>query len=300
MAKKATNNPSGEMPESANAVPPAKSAELAMPYPTPAPPRKAVTVRTLQQAKQEGRKITMLTAYDAMMAAWLDGAGVDCILVGDTLGMVVQGGRDTLGVTIGEMIYHGRIVAQAVQHAMVVVDLPFPVGGLGVKHTVTAAAKIMKKTGCAAVKMEGGSSQADSIAAMVDAGIPTIAHIGLRPQSIHAMGGFVVQRNREQLIQDAVAAQEAGAFAVLIECVPAKIAAMITRDLHVPTIGIGAGSGCDGQVLVTQDLLGYSPGRIGRFVRTYADFHSAANNAIRQFCDDVRGGQFPGEAESFQ
>ena len=242
----------------------------------------------------------MLTAYDCMMAAWLDAAGIDCVLVGDSLGMVIQGNKTTIGVSVREMIYHGKIVAAAVQHAMVIVDLPFPVGQLGIKDTVRTAAKIMKKTGCTAVKMEGGAAQADSITALVDAGIPTMAHIGLRPQSVHALGGFRVQRDREQLMQDAISAQEAGAFSVLIECVPAKLAAQITRDLRIPTIGIGAGSSCDGQVLVTQDLLNFSGEKMSKFVRPYADVHSIAKEAIASYIQDVQSVAFPAEQESFE
>lgn len=259
-----------------------------------------VTVRTLQQAKISKQKIAMVTAYDYTMACWADEAGIDCILVGDTLGMVVQGNSTTLGVTVNQMIYHGRMVARASRRAMVIVDLPFPVGQLGTHHTVRVAAKIMKSTGCTAVKMEGNASQAGSIAALVDAGIPTIAHIGLRPQSVHAMGGFVVQRNREELMQDAFAAQESGAFAILIEGVPERLATEITSDLSVPTIGIGAGNGCDGQVLVTQDLLGYTSNTIGKFVRRYADFHTTAINAMKAYRDDVKSGDFPSEKESFE
>ncbi len=183
---------------------------------------------------------------------------------------------------------------------MTIVDLPFPVGQLGLRHTVRTAARIMKRTGCTAVKMEGGAAQADSIAALVDAGIPTMAHIGLRPQSVHAMGGFRVQRDKDQLMQDAIAAQEAGAFAVLVECVPAKFASAITRDLRVPTIGIGAGKGCDGQVLVTQDMLGFNATAIGKFVRRYADMNSVAIDAIRNYCSEVTEGTFPSDAESFE
>lgn len=267
-------------------------------YPEPAP--RVITVRSLQQAKEKKQKISMLTAYDCIMARWLDEAGVDCILVGDSLGMVVQGRPTTLSVTVNQMIYHGRIVVNAVNRAMVIVDLPFPVGQLGIRNTVRTAARIMKRTGCTAVKMEGGAAQADSIAALVDAGIPTMAHIGLRPQSVHALGGFRVQRDKDQLMQDAISAQEAGAFAVLVECVPAKLAAAITRDLRVPTIGIGAGKGCDGQVLVTHDMLGYNDKSIGKFVRRYADFNGLAKQAIAQYHQDVVDGNFPGDEESFE
>jgi 3-methyl-2-oxobutanoate hydroxymethyltransferase len=268
--------------------------------PTPHEGARHVNVRTLQQAKEKKQKISILTAYDYWMAKWLDEAGVDCILVGDSLGMVVQGKPTTLSVTVNQMIYHGRIVVSATSRAMVIVDLPFPVGQLGIRHTVRTAARIMKRTGCTAVKMEGGAAQADSIAALVDAGIPTMAHIGLRPQSVHALGGFRIQRDKDQLYNDAIAAQEAGAFAVLIECVPSKFAAAITRDLHVPTIGIGAGKECDGQVLVTHDMLGFTNRPIGKFVRKYADVNQAAVAAVRQYCQDVSSGTFPADGESFE
>ncbi len=274
----------------------------ANPVENPASPKSttSVTVRTLQQAKAKKQKITMLTAYDFIMARWLDEAGVDCVLVGDSLGMVFQGKPTTISVTVNQMIYHGQIVASAVKRAMVIVDLPFPVGQLGIRHTVRTAARIMKRTGCTAVKMEGGAAQADSIAALVDAGIPTMAHIGLRPQSVHALGGFRVQRDQDQLIQDAISAQEAGAFAVLVECVPAKLATSITRDLRIPTIGIGAGKGCDGQVLVTQDMLGFNAHPIGKFVRKYADMNTVAIDAIKNYCADVNSCSFPNDAESFE
>ena len=200
--------------------------------------------------KRHRQKITMLTAYDFGMAQLLDQTGVDCLLVGDSLGMVVHGQKTTVPVTVQQMIYHGEMVARAAQRAMVIVDLPFPVGQRGVSHTVKVAAKIMKRTLCQAVKMEGGHEQSEAIAALVDAGIPTIAHIGLRPQSVHALGGYRVQRDADRLMRDAQAAQAAGAFCVLMECVPSSLASEVTESLTVPTIGIGAGPGCDGQVLV--------------------------------------------------
>lgn len=241
----------------------------------------------------------MLTAYDYPTAKMLDSAQVDCILVGDSLGMVVQGRTTTIPVTLDEMIYHGEMVARATEHAMVVVDLPFPVGQLSIAHTVESAATIMKRTQCQAVKMEGGHQQADAIRALVDAGIPTIAHIGLRPQSVHALGGYRVQRDADQLMIDARAAEKSGAFAVLIECVPPDLAKQVTEQIAVPTIGIGAGAFCDGQVLVTNDMLGWNSGYVPKFVRQYADLKKQAEQAVAQFRRDVQDSSFPGANESF-
>ncbi|MFN7731163.1 MAG: 3-methyl-2-oxobutanoate hydroxymethyltransferase [Pirellula sp.] len=259
----------------------------------------SVTVRTLATKKRRGERITMLTAYDYPMAQWLDAAGIDCLLVGDSLGMVVQGHRTTIPVTLEQMIYHGEMVARGARRAMVVVDLPFPVGQISVSHTVECAARVLKETQCHAVKMEGGHQQADTIRALVDAGIPTIAHIGLRPQSVHAIGGYRVQKDAERLLRDATAAEQAGAFAVLIECVPAELAKQATETLAVPTIGIGAGPHCDGQVLVTHDMLGWTSGYVPKFVRTFADLKSLAIDAIQQYRSSVQDGTFPGKDESF-
>lgn len=262
-------------------------------------PEAKVTVRTIQQKKRHGERISMLTAYDFPTAQMLDEAGIDMLLVGDSLGMVVQGHTNTIGVTVWQMIYHAEMVARATKHAMVVVDLPFPVGQLSVHHTVATAAKIMKKTGCEAVKLEGGAEQADAIRSLVDAGIPTVAHVGLRPQSVHALGGYRVQRDADKLKRDAMAAQEAGAFCVLMECVPAELAERLTQELRVPTIGIGAGSHCDGQVLVTNDLLGWNSGYLPKFVRKYGDLRLAAKAAVQQYREDVEQGRFPGNDETF-
>lgn len=259
-----------------------------------------VTVRTLLQMKRDGQKITMLTAYDYSMARLLDQAGVDCLLVGDSLGMVVQGHETTVPVTMKQMIYHGEMVARASQRAFVVVDLPFPVGQRGVAHTLKAASKIMKRTQCHAVKMEGGHEQSASIEALVDAGIPTIAHIGLRPQSVHAIGGYRVQRDAQKLMRDAKAAQDAGAFSVLMECVPRSLAEEVTKTLSIPTIGIGAGAGCDGQVLVLHDLLGLCDRKPPKFARNYSPMGNMIQDAVRQFRQDISNGSFPSEKESFE
>lgn len=259
-----------------------------------------VTVRSLKQAKDAGRRVTMLTVYDYPTARLLDQAGIDMLLVGDSLGMVVQGHTTTVPVTLSEMIYHGRMVARAAQRSMVVVDLPFPVGQLGVRDTLRKAARVVKQTGCQAVKLEGGAAQADTIAALVDAGIATIAHIGLRPQSVHALGGYRVQRDRDRLMQDAEAAVRAGAFAILLECVPEAFAREVTQMVPVPTIGIGAGAGCDGQVLVLHDMLGLGEGRVPKFVRQYANLRSVIDEAVRRYRDEVIAGTFPGAPESFE
>ncbi len=259
-----------------------------------------ITVRTLQSMKRQSQKITMLTAYDYSVAQLLDQSGIECLLVGDSLGMVVQGQKTTVPVTVKQMIYHGEMVARAAKHAMVIVDLPFPVGQRGVSHTVKIASKIMKKTLCQAVKMEGGHEQSESIEALVDAGIPTIAHIGLRPQSVHALGGHRVQRDAERLMRDAMAAQQAGAFCVLMECVPKTLAKEVTNALKIPTIGIGAGAGCDGQVLVINDLLGMSESNSPKFVRAYANLRQTTLDAVSRFRQDIATGDFPGPAESFE
>ncbi len=264
---------------------------------TPAEPR--MTVPRFTALKASGRKISMLTAYDHTMAGLLDAAGVESILVGDSLSMVVQGHSTTLPVTLDEIIYHAEMVGRAVQHALVVVDMPFPSNHLGPHKAVESAARILKETRCQAVKLEGGADQADVIRALVTAGIPVMAHCGLRPQSVHVLGGYKVQRDEAQLIADAQAAQQAGAFSVLLECIPADLAAKITGLLRVPTIGIGAGSGCDGQVLVINDLLGLTSGYVPKFVRAYADLKSTITDAVTRFRDDVRGGAFPGADQTF-
>jgi 3-methyl-2-oxobutanoate hydroxymethyltransferase len=203
-------------------------------------------------------------------------------------------------VTLDQIIYHAEIVGRAVNHALVVVDLPFPMASLGRHQVIQSAGRILKESRCQAVKLEGGEEQAEVIAALVSAGIPVMGHVGLRPQSVHQMGGYKVQRDEQRLLRDARAAQDAGAFSLVLECVPAGIASRITADLRIPTIGIGAGSDCDGQVLVLHDLLGLTAGYVPRFARKYADLRSSISNAVGSFCEDVRQGKFPGEAETLQ
>ena len=261
--------------------------------------RKRLTVPKFIEKKQLGEKITMLTAYDHTMAKLLDAAGVDTLLVGDSMAMVVQGHENTLPVTLDEIIYHAEMVGRAAEHALVVVDIPFPINHQGIFQTVKAAGRILKETRCQAVKLEGGAEQAEVIAALVKAGIPVMAHVGLRPQAVHAMGGYKVQRDREQLIGDALAAQEAGAFAVVLECIPSEIAKEATEKLRIPTIGIGAGPQCDGQVLVVNDMLGLTSGYVPSFVKAYAKLSDTIDHAVKSWCDEVREGEFPGQEHSF-
>ncbi len=245
------------------------------------------------------RKISMLTAYDYLTARFLDEAGVDAILVGDSMSMVVQGHENTLPVTLDEMIYHAEMVGRAVDRALVVVDMPFPSNHLGVAKAIENAGRILKKTRCQAVKLEGGADQAEVIGGLVGAGIPVMAHVGLRPQLIHQLGGYRVQRDASLLMNDALAAEKAGAFSVLLESIPQKLAAQITERLQIPTIGIGAGPGCDGQVLVVHDLLGLTPDYTPKHVRKYANLQETIHKAVAAYHDDVVAGRFPGQAESF-
>jgi 3-methyl-2-oxobutanoate hydroxymethyltransferase len=262
-----------------------------------AAPRR-VTVHDVAAARAAGRPLSMVTAYDWPTGRLADQAGVDCVLVGDSVAMVVAGRDSTIPATLGQMIYHGEIVTRAVARAMVVVDLPFPLQHLGVRRAIGAAARVLKETGCQGVKLEGTAGQADVIAGLVAAGIPVMGHVGLRPQAVHQLGGYRMQRDGPRLLDDARAAAEAGAFAVVLECVPRQIAAEITAALAVPTIGIGSGPDCGGQVLVMHDLVGLSAGRVPRFVRRYADAGGTIAAALSAWKQDVEAGRFPGPAET--
>ena len=257
------------------------------------PASRRITVPQFTAMKGGGRKITVLTAYDYPTARLLDSAGIEAILVGDSMSMVVQGHDTTLPVTLDEMIYHAEMVGRAVEHALVIVDMPFPTFQVGPYAAIENAGRILKQTRCQAVKLESGFEQAEVIAALVGAGIPVMAHVGLRPQSVHQLGGYKVQRDAEVLMADARAAEQAGAFSVVLECIPIDAAERITAKLRIPTIGIGAGAECDGQVLVINDLLGLSGGDVPRHVKKYADLGKQITDAVTRFRDDVRGGQFP-------
>lgn len=261
---------------------------------------KRVTTRTLQRWRDAGRTISMLTAYDFPTAQVLDEAGIDVLLVGDSLAMVVQGHETTLPVTMDQMIYHAEMVGRAAKRSMVVVDLPFPEGQLEISRSVEAGARVLKETRCHAVKLEGGAEQARRIEQIVTAGIPVMAHVGLRPQNVHVEGGYRIQRDAKLLVEDAVAAQAAGAFAVLIECVPIEVGQAITEAVTVPTIGIGAGPHVTGQVLVTHDMIGFHSGYLPKFVRQYSDVRRTILDAATAYRESIRSGEFPDEKESFQ
>ncbi len=256
-----------------------------------------ITIPKFAGMKAAGQKITMLTAYDHTMASLLDSTGIEGILVGDSVATVVQGRPNTLPVTLDEMIYHAEMVGRAVRHALVVVDMPFLSYQTGTHQAVANAGRILKQTQCQAVKLEGDIYQVTE--ALVAAGIPVMAHYGLRPQSIHQLGGYRVDRDRERLLSDTKTAEEAGAFAIVLECVPAELAAEVTAAVSIPTIGIGAGAGCDGQILVTQDLLGVTPGRVPRHVKKYAELGNITLEAVARYRDEVRDGSFPTKEQSF-
>jgi 3-methyl-2-oxobutanoate hydroxymethyltransferase len=258
-----------------------------------------ITVPEFTGFKRAGRKIAMVTAYDFAMAKLVDSAGVEGILVGDSMSMVVQGHDSTLPVTLDEMIYHAEMVGRAVEHALLIVDMPFPSFHLGTHRAIENAGRILKESRCQAVKLEGGVEQADTIAALVSAGIPVMAHCGLRPQSVHALGGYKVQREERELMADAKAAEKAGAFAIVLECIPRNIAKKITDEIAIPTIGIGAGADCDGQVLVLHDLLGITSGYMPRFVKAYADLKTEITRAVTQYRDEVRTGKFPDKDHAY-
>ncbi len=270
------------------------------PTPVDPQPKRRISAPEFSSFKKAQRKISMVTAYDYPLARLVDEAGIEGVLVGDSMSMVVQGHENTLPVTLDEMIYHAEMVGRAVDHALVIVDMPFPSYHLGVHKAIENAGRILKETRCQAVKLEGGADQADTIAALVSAGIPVMAHCGLGPQRVHQLGGYRVQRDEAALLHDAQAATAAGAFAMVLECVPEKIAQQITESIPIPTIGIGAGPHCDGQVLVLHDILGLSSNYVPRFVKKYADLHNEILGAVRNFRDEVREGQFPSPEHGYQ
>jgi 3-methyl-2-oxobutanoate hydroxymethyltransferase len=259
-----------------------------------------VTVPDFLSARSRGVRLTMLTAYDYTLARLLDAAGVDGLLVGDSLGMVVQGGETSLSVTLDEMIYHTRLVARGVRRSLLVADMPFMSFQVSPQQALESAGRIVKEGGAHAVKLEGGVRSAEAIAAISRADIPVMGHVGMTPQSVRRFGGFRVQRDEERILQDALATQQAGAFAVVLECVPAEVARAVTDALTIPTIGIGAGAGCDGQVLVVHDMLGLFDELKPRFVKQYADLGPAIVRAAESYCREVRDGTFPGPEHSFR
>jgi 3-methyl-2-oxobutanoate hydroxymethyltransferase len=258
----------------------------------------AMTVPRFQAAKAQNQKLSVLTAYEYLWAGIFDEAGVDALLVGDSLAMVVQGHPTTLPVTLDEMIYHAKMVVRAVKRALVIVDLPFMSYQVSPTQAVENAGRILKETGAAAVKLEGGVKQAATLQALSDADIPVMAHVGMKPQSIRKLGGLgKVQRDEARLLADARAAEEAGAFGIVLELIPRSIAAKITAALSIPTIGIGAGPDCDGQVLVSYDMFGLT-GFQPRFLKQYADLRNTVLSATRQYVQEVSNGTFPDAAHS--
>ena len=247
--------------------------------------------------------VSMLTAYDYNTARTIDEAGIDMILVGDSLGNVMLGYENTLAVTVDDMIHHGKAVCRGAKQAFVVIDMPFMSYQASVEEAVRNAGRIMKETNCQAVKLEGGVEYADRIKAITQAGIPVVAHIGLTPQSFNALGGYKVQgkslEQAQKLIKDAEAVAEAGAFAITLECVPAPLAKLITEQTDALTIGIGAGNGCDGQVLVYQDMLGFTGGFVPKFVKKYADLHSVMLEAFKQYKEECANRSFPEVSQSY-
>ena len=262
--------------------------------PHPKTRRRKMTVPAFMAARQQGRRITMLTAYDSPWARMFDEAGIDAILVGDTLGMVVQGKSTTLPVTLDEMIYHGELVARAVRYALVIVDMPFLSFQVSPHDAVANAGRILKETGADAVKLEGGAAQAETINALATADIPVLAHLGMKPQSVRRLGGMgKIQRDEDRLLSDARAAQDAGAFGIVLELIPQSVAEKVTQALSIPTIGIGAGPKCDGQVLVSHDMLGITDDFQPKFLKRYSNLREQVMAATKNYIGEVREGLFP-------
>jgi 3-methyl-2-oxobutanoate hydroxymethyltransferase len=266
----------------------------------PAGPRARVRIRDLKEKKRRGEKIAMLTAYDATFARLFDQAGVDVLLVGDSLGMVVLGYETTIPVTLDEMVHHTKAVARGTRHALVVADMPFLTFQVSVHDAVRNAGRLIKEGGAAAVKIEGGQPVLDVVRRLVSIGIPVMGHLGLLPQSVHQLSGFRKQAKTSdeasRLIEDAVALEHAGAFAIVLESIPDDLAAEATTRVSIPTIGIGAGPGCDGQVLVCHDALGLSGEYFPLFAKRYAQLGELVSAAAHEYIDEVRSGVFPAPA----
>ena len=265
------------------------------------PPK--ITIHDITTRKKEGKKVSVITAYDYPSARIADEAGIDIILVGDSLGMVVLGYANTLKVTMDEMIHHTKAASRGVKSALLVGDMPYMSYHASVEETVRNAGRFVKEAGAEAVKIEGGRKRLRMIRAILDAEIPVMGHIGLTPQSIHMMGGYRVQgkvlEKAEELISDAQLLEEEGIFSIVLEGIPDELSKIITSELKIPTIGIGAGKWCDGQVLVFHDMLGYTDAYLPKFVRKYADLHGEMKNAIGRFISDIESGEFPSENESY-
>lgn len=262
-----------------------------------------ITTAVIRDKKKKGEKITMLTAYDYPTALIVDEAGTDIILVGDSLGMVVLGYDSTLPVTMEDMIHHTKAVSRATKHAMVVGDMPFMSYQVSIEDAMYNAGRFLQEAGAQGVKLEGGREVAELTRRITSAGIPVMAHLGLTPQSVHQIGGYKIQGKEDaaakRILEDAKILEEAGAFSIVLECVPAKLASMITQSLSIPTIGIGAGIACDGQVLVVHDMLGMFEKFTPKFVKIYGNLNESMKDAIKQYLDEVRGGLFPENKHSF-
>jgi len=258
-----------------------------------------VTINDIIEKKKKGEKIVTITSYDYSFAKIVDESGIDLILVGDSLSMVMLGYTNTLSVTMDEMIYHTRIVSRATRNAMVIGDMPFMSYQARMEDAIANAGRFLKEAGASAIKLEGGAAVSEIIKRISDAGIPVQAHIGLTPQSVHQMGGYKVQRDGDRLMADAIEVQEAGAFSVVLEGIPSEISEKITKTLAIPTIGIGAGPHCDGQILVLHDLLGLHDRHVPKFVKQYAQLKEIAQGAIREYIEEVQRGTFPAKEHCY-
>ncbi len=259
-----------------------------------------VTAPAIRSRKGGDNPVTMLTCYDYSFGRILDRTKIDILLVGDSLGMVVQGHENSLSVTMDEMVYHCRLVTRAVQRALVVADMPFLSFQVSTEDAVRNAGRLVKEGGAEAIKLEGGAAVKETIEAITRAGIPVMAHLGLTPQSVHQMGGFKIQREEERLVEEARAIDQTEAFSLVLEGIPGRIAARITREIDMPTIGIGAGPDCDGQVLVLHDVLGLYHGKSPRFSKRFANLGELTESAAEAFIEEVKRGDFPGEEHTFK
>ena len=264
---------------------------------------KKVTVLDFQRKKDAGQKIHMLTAYDFLMAKIIDKSGIDAVLVGDSVGMVVLGYDSTIPVTVEEIIHHAKAVRRGITRAFFIGDMPFLSYQSSDEDAIRNAGRIVKEGGCEAVKVEGGAEMCSRITAIIEAGIPVLGHIGLTPQSVNKLGGYKVQGKdpdtAKKLLEDAVLLEKAGCFAIVLECVPGELAAKITAKIEIPTIGIGAGAECDGQVLVTNDMIGFFDKPVPKFVKTYAETYKIISEAVSNFKNETESGVFPGEEQSY-